>query len=272
MQMSGKLVVLVGAAGGLGRAAGRLLAEQGARIAAVDRSEEVATVVSSLPAVEQGEHLALTADISSAQEVDGVFEQILARAGTPDAMVNSAGIREVRGALEISSEEWEQVIGINLSGAFYCARAAARAMVAGGRPGSIVTVSSIGAITGFENRAAYCASKGGTVSLTRALGKDLARHRIRVNAVLPGLTRTEMTDSYFDDPEFAASLERVVPLGRAGTAEDVAHAVLYLASEMSAYVTGTALVVDGGFTATSTYDTPSDRAVGAERRTPEGNG
>ncbi len=272
MQLSGKLAVVVGGAGGLGREVARLLAEHGMRIAIVDQSDAVAAVAAALPATPQGAHVALTADIASAQEVDRVFAEIASRAGTPDVLVNSAGIREVRGALEIEAEEWERVIAINLGGTFYCARAAARLMVADGRPGSIVTVSSIGAITGFENRAAYCASKAGTVGLTRALSKDFARYGIRVNAVCPGLTRTEMTDSYFDDPDFAASLARVVPLGRAGDARDVAQAVLYLASDMSAFVTGVALPIDGGFTATSTYDTPSDRAVSAERREPEGNG
>jgi NAD(P)-dependent dehydrogenase (short-subunit alcohol dehydrogenase family) len=150
------------------------------------------------------------------------------------------------------TDEWDNVIAVNLSGTFYCCQAAARHMRESGR-GAIVNIASVGGLIGLARRPAYTASKHGVVGLTKSLARDLGPAGIRVNAICPGLVRTPLTEQYFAEAAFEAGLETVVPQGRVGTAGDVADAALYLASDQSGYVNGVALTVDGGWLAEKSF-------------------
>ncbi len=181
----------------------------------------------------------------------------MATEGRIDVLVCSAGVREIGDVYTMATEEWDNVIAVNLSGTFYCCQAAARRMRqnddGAGGGGAIVNVASVGGQIGLARRPAYTASKHGVVGLTKSLARDLGPAGIRVNAICPGLIRTPLTEQYFAEDAFEEGLRTVVPLGRAGLAADVADAALYLASDQSAYVNGVALTVDGGWLAEKSF-------------------
>jgi NAD(P)-dependent dehydrogenase (short-subunit alcohol dehydrogenase family) len=162
-------------------------------------------------------------------------------------------VREIKMALDLSPEEWDRVVAINLNGPFYCARAAALMMREQNVGGSIINIASVAGLTAISHRPAYTAAKHGLVGLTKNLARDLAPYKIRVNAVAPGLVRTHLTDSYFQDEAFERGLRHAVPFSERGNAQDIANAVLYLASPLADFVNGVTLPVDGGFLAEKTY-------------------
>ncbi len=248
--LKNKTVVITGAGSGVGRATARLFAGHGARVVVVDRDgAAAATVAQELPQDDNQTHAHVQADVAAPEDVCSLFDGLTG----VDVLVNSAGVREIKAPLELTLEEFEHVVGVNLTGTFLCSQQAAKRMVGQGS-GSIINVSSVGALAGVPLRAAYSATKAGILGLTRSLSQDLAAHGVRVNAVCPGLIRTPLTEGYFADESFVERLKYTIPMGRPGTAEDVAQALLYLASDMSAYVTGTTLTVDGGFMAAASFD------------------
>ena len=176
----------------------------------------------------------------------------MAAEGRIDVLVCSAGVREIGDVYTMPTDEWDNVIAVNLSGTFYCCQAAARHMRERGG-GAIVNLSSVGGLIGLARRPAYTAAKHGVVGLTKSLARDLGPAGIRVNAICPGLIRTPLTEQYFADDAFEEGLRTVVPQGRVGLADDVADAALYLASDQSAYVNGIALTVDGGWLAEKSF-------------------
>jgi NAD(P)-dependent dehydrogenase (short-subunit alcohol dehydrogenase family) len=249
MLLAGRTAVVTGGSSGIGREVALLFAREGASVALLDVAVEAGEAL----AAELGDRGSFVrCDVSSRDDVDRAFAEL----APPDVLVNCAGIREIVGPLELEADDWARVIGVNLSGTFYCSQAAARLM-AGRGGGSIVNIASGAGLVAAPNRPAYTTSKTGVIGLTRSFAADLGRHRIRVNAVCPGLIRTPLTEQYFADEEWAASLDESLPLGGPGLPEHVAQAVLFLASPMSAYVTGIALPVDGGFLATR----PLGRAI-----------
>jgi NAD(P)-dependent dehydrogenase (short-subunit alcohol dehydrogenase family) len=165
-------------------------------------------------------------DVRDAAAVAAAFDEI----GRVDILVNCAGIREIVPVLELSAEEWQRVIDVNLGGTFHCSQAAARAMAKAGG-GSIVNVASTSALAADPSRTAYCASKAGILGLTRAMALDLGPRGVRVNAVCPGLVRTPLTEAYFADQAFVDGLADVAPLGRAADPADVADVVVFLAGK-----------------------------------------
>jgi len=243
MDLKGRVALVTGAASGIGREIAQLFAREGARVVGLDRA---------------GEGL-LRADVRVATEVERAVASVVEEAGRLDVLVNSAGIREIGDVYSLPTEEWENVIAVNLSGTFYCCQAAARAMRETDG-GAIVNMSSVGGLVGLSHRPAYTASKHGVVGLTKSLARDLAPDGIRVNAICPGLIRTALTEQYFEDEAFERNLATIVPQGRAGEASEVANAALYLASDLSSYVNGIALTVDGGWLAEKSFAAPGASA------------
>jgi NAD(P)-dependent dehydrogenase (short-subunit alcohol dehydrogenase family) len=231
--------MVTGAGHGIGRAIVERFSAEGASVIVNDldpaRAEEVAC---SLP---EGRAIALAADVSSKTQVDAMFDAALARFGTLDVLVNNAGnIYAARHFLEGDEAWWDHVLGVNLKGAFLCSHRAAHLMVRK-RSGVIISMSSGGATRAHRGNVAYDASKGGIEAMTRAMALDLAPYGVRVNAIVPGLIQT-----YDLTPEEARERGTVVPLGRLGTAEDLAGPTVFLATEDARYITGACLVVDGG--------------------------
>ena len=238
---------------GIGAATARLFAAQGARVAIGDVA--VATgqqVVADIQAA-GGQARCFELDVRRADQVSQFIEQTAAAFDGLDILVNNAGVVVAKSTTDTSPDEWERVIGTNLTGAWMCARAAIPLLARRGG-GAIVNVASNAGLVGFPNLAAYCASKGGLVQLTQAMALDCAPQHIRVNAICPGHTRTPMGDSFVaaqsDPAAFVRDFINVQhPLGRMAEAEEVARAILFLACDDSSCVTGSILAADGGYTA-----------------------
>lgn len=251
MLLAGRVAFVTGAASGIGRGIAELFSREGARIAGFDRArgEELVTALEASGAEQP---LFVHGDVRAPADVERAVETVVARAGRIDVVVNCAGVREIGDVYTMSTDEWDNVLAVNLSGVFYCCQSAARRMRETGG-GSIVNISSVGGLIGLSHRPAYTAAKHGVIGLTKSLARDLAADGIRVNAICPGLIRTPLTEPYFEDESFERGLATIVPQQRYGVAADVANAALYLASDAASYVNGIALAVDGGWLAEKSF-------------------
>lgn len=266
-RMQGRVAVVTGASSGIGRATAIALADEGAAVALValagDDLEEAARDCRERGA----KSLALAADVGSPSEVESAFARA-EELGAVDAVFNNAGISMVVAITETTDEVWARLVRTNLTGSFYVARAAARAMVPR-RRGAIVNTASELALIGEAGYAAYSATKGGILSMTRALAAELAPHGVRVNAVCPGATDTPLLRAEYQtapDPAIAQREgEQSIALGRLGGPAEIANVVVFLLSDDAAYVTGSHYVVDGGRTTCVPTGslTPSQRGPGA---------
>lgn len=237
-ELDGKVAVVTGGGRGIGAATVALFLEAGAKVAVLDL--EPGATAAALPIV---------CDVTDEPQVEAAFARVATELGGVDVLVNSAGISTRKPALELPLADWQKVLDLNLMATFLCARVAARHMKARGA-GAIVNIASIMGFSGgiFPN-AAYQASKGGVVNLTRALALEWAPLDIRVNAVAPTFVKTELTVPVFSNPDWLKAVMAHTPLGVLPDAEDIAAAVLYLASPAARRVTGVTLPVDSGYLA-----------------------
>ncbi len=249
-RVDGKVALVTGGGTGIGRAVCLRLAEEGADVVVTSRTPgHVQETCAEVEAATGRRPLGLELDIADPSRIDAVVAEVAERSGRIDVLSNNAGIEIVDGptVADTTDEQWELVQRVNVTGIFQVCRAALRHMDAGG---SIVNMASINSFVAWPNDAAYTTSKGALLQFTRALALDVASRRIRANAVCPGVIDTPLTDSFLelaDDPDgLRAEYAAAAPLGRIGTAREVANCVLFLASDEASFVTGSALVVDGG--------------------------
>jgi len=247
--LKNKVAIVTGARRGMGRTHALKLAQEGVKVVVSDISEEDCQKVVDEIEKAGGEGLALKCDVSKKKEVDELVKKTVDKFGKVDILVNNAGIAQFKPFLELTEEEWDRTLDINLKGYFLCAQAASKEMVKQ-KSGVIINIGSVamGQVgVGFPNVVHYCASKGGIVAMTEALVLELAPLGIRVNVVCPGMIETPMIDQIKQDPKMMEGLMSRVPLRRFGKPEEVSDLVLFLASDASSYMTGSAVVIDGGW-------------------------
>lgn len=240
MSFQDRVVVVTGASRGIGRAIAEAFAKEGAKVACV-----ATTLPNAQATADAVGGRAYACDVSDAAQVEATFAQIAEEMGTVHVLVNNAGITRDGLLVRMKDEDWDRVMDVNLKGAFLCTRAVSKTMMKA-RAGRIVNVSSIIGDTGNAGQANYAASKAGLFGLTKSVAKELGTRGVTCNAVAPGFIETEMTHGL--PAEFKAHIEKTAPAGRLGKAEDVAAAIVFLASDAAAYITGQTLTVDGGLT------------------------
>jgi len=247
--LAGKVAVVTGGGTGLGEAVTKAMAEAGASVVICGRRQEPLDRVVGEIHGSGGNALAVRADVSKREDVDALTTESLKAFGKVDILVNNAGINIVKPFLNLEEAEWDAVLDTNLKGCFYCCRAFGKGMVER-KSGSIINMVSVFGLRGFRMLSPYIASKGAIVQLTRGLAVEWGRYNVRVNAIAPSYIETEMTkrDIESDDRVRQFNLKKI-PMGRAGTPDEVAGLAVFLASNASTYITGDVIAVDGGWLA-----------------------
>lgn len=239
----GKVAVITGASRGIGRSIALALAAQGATIVAVDMDQaSTEAVVAELQAA-GGKALAVVGNVTVAADVEHMIDAAVETFGRVDILVNNAGITRDGLLMRMKDEDWDAVLNVNLKGAFLCSRSAFKVM-SKQRYGRIINIASVVGQMGNAGQANYCASKAGLIGLTKSNAREMAKRSITVNAVAPGFIATAMTDALSD--KVRAELTAQIPLERLGSSDDIANAVVFLASETAGYITGHVLSVNGG--------------------------
>jgi NAD(P)-dependent dehydrogenase (short-subunit alcohol dehydrogenase family) len=245
MLLDGKAAIVTGAGSGIGRACAIAFAREGARVALFDLNAETLKQTEADILASGREALRCAIDVTNERAVQTAVEGTVSMFGRLDILNSNAGIAIRNPVTEQDETSWDRCMAVNVKGIFLCAKHAIPYMRSSG--GSIINMSSITGVVGARNRSAYATSKGAIVSLTKNMALDYAHFQIRVNCVCPGFVRTPLIEKLVADPEKENRLVGMHPLGRLGTAEDIANAVLFLASDNAAWITGQALAVDGGF-------------------------
>jgi 3-oxoacyl-[acyl-carrier protein] reductase len=242
--LQGQVALVTGASRGIGRAIAKALAAEGSTVVLTARdSARLAEVVAEIAAA-GGKAVARAMDVADRASVEAAFDEVVKAHGRIDHLVNNAGITRDNLVLRMKDDDWQQVLGTNLTGVFLCTQAVLRPMLKQ-RSGRIVNVTSVVGLLGNPGQANYAASKAGVVGFTKSVAREVASRSITVNAVAPGFIETDMTAAMTDKAREA--LASSIPLGRTGRPEDVAGAVVFLVGDAAAYVTGQVLAVDGGF-------------------------
>jgi len=249
MRLSGKACIVTGGGSGIGRATATLFAREGARVTVADRRRDAAEATAASCGAGA---IALETDVSQGDAVKAMVAAAVREFGRLDVIVNNAGYGTFGTVVDIAEDEWDALMAVNVRGVYLCCKHAIPAMAANGG-GAIVNVASVVAAVGIRNRAAYVASKGAVAALTRAIALDHVAEGIRCNAIAPGTIDTPYYDEVIrrapDKQAFRRGLEARQPLGRLGTAEEVAAGILFLACDESRFATGSILTIDGGMTA-----------------------
>jgi NAD(P)-dependent dehydrogenase (short-subunit alcohol dehydrogenase family) len=250
-RLQGRVAIVTGSANGIGEATARTLANEGAAVLLVDINERGAEVAAKIEA-DGGRAAFLRCDVSSEADVQDAVAAAVKRFGALDVLVNNAAVTLPKGFESTTPDEWDRVQGVNLRSVYLFLRAAAPHLRAS-TTGSVVNVASFHAGATIENFSAYAAAKSGVIGITRSAALDLAPAGVRVNAVCPGIVETSMWQAWLDEVEnrdqTVAEVLALQPLGRIGAPNDIANAILFLASDEAAYITATTLFVDGGVTA-----------------------
>jgi NAD(P)-dependent dehydrogenase (short-subunit alcohol dehydrogenase family) len=241
--LNGKVALVTGASRGIGFGLARSLAAAGAKVAVAARTE-----AELRPLADELGGLALPLDVRDVASIQPAMDRVVRELGSLDILVNNAGLGANHPALDVTEADWDELMDVNLKGLFFCCQAAGRHMLARGY-GRIVNMSSQASLVGIVDHAVYCASKGGVNQLTRVLALEWSARGVTVNAVAPTFIYTPGTKERLDQPEYLQKVLARIPAGRVGSIDDVAGAVIYLASEAAGLVTGTVLPVDGGWTA-----------------------
>lgn len=246
MRLKNKVAIITGGTSGIGLATAKLFLKEGAKVVIVGRDAKKAKNLNKNLHFIEG-------DVSKEEDVEKIIKDSYKKFGKIDILFNNAGIEFSGNVCDTKSEDWNKVIDINLKGVFYGCKYAVPFMKKNKNGGTIINTSSVAGLVGFENLSAYCASKGGVTNLTRQVALDFAKDNIRVNCICPGAIDTPMITEYLkkvpNKKQAKEGLKNMHPLGRMGKPEEVANAVLFLASEESSFITGQAIAVDGGFTA-----------------------
>ena len=241
--LSEKVAIVTGASRGIGRCIALALAAQGAKVVASARNAEALDNLVEEIKQQGGEATAVVGDVAVDTDASELIDQAVAKYGQVDILVNNAGITRDGLLLRMKNEDWDAVLDTNLKGAFLCIRAAAKVM-SKQRSGRIINISSVVGEMGNAGQANYCASKAGLLGLTKSVARELARRNVTVNAITPGFIVTDMTDDMTDKAREAMTEQ--IPLGRLGEVDDIANAVIFLASDQSSYITGQVLGINGG--------------------------
>ena len=244
-RLDGKRALVTGASRGLGRASAAALAEAGAHVVLAARGQDALEQVAGEIEATGGMTETLALDIADVERAADALEAL----GPVDILVNNAGGNRPAPLLDVTVEDFDAVMGINVRGAYFCAQAVAREMVAAKRGGVIINMSSQMGHVGGPRRTVYCATKHAIEGMTKAMAMDLARYNIRVNAIGPTFISTPMTRPFLEDPAFKEDTLNRIALGRLGEISDVMGAVVFLASDAASLITGASLLIDGGWTA-----------------------
>ncbi len=252
MQLDQKVAIVTGASSGIGRAIAIQFAQEGATVVinyahAQDKAEEVRKIIEQ----NNGKALVIQADVAQYQQAMGLIQQTVEHFNQLDIMVNNAGMEIHSAFLDVTEEQWDRVLSIDLKGAFFCAQAAAREMVKRKTAGCIINISSVHEDLAMPQNAPYCCAKGGIRMMTRTICLELAPYNITVNNIAPGAIDTPIDADVKADPEKLAALLNEIPEHRMGRPEEVAKLALFLASDAAAYVTGSTYIIDGGLSVNS---------------------
>lgn len=246
-RLDDKIVVVTGASKGIGRGISKELAQVGAHVVLCSRNKEELNGLRKEIVEESGHADVFPLDISSVAQINEVFEKINDKFGRIDILINNAGLGYNHSALDVKEEDWDEMMNVNLKGLFFCSQQAGKYMMDHGY-GRIINMSSQASLVAIKDHAVYCASKGGVNLLTKVLALEWAEKGITVNGIAPTFTYTPGTAERLDNPEYLASVLNRIPVRKVATIKDIVSAILYLTSTNSGMVTGSTLVIDGGWT------------------------
>lgn len=246
--ISNKVALVSGSGNGLGKGYAKIFGKAGCQVACAGISKEANKATADEIVAGGGRAKSFFVDVRSIDSIRELVANVIAEFGRIDILVNNAGVEDCAEFVQVTPEQYDKITGVNLRGLFFMAQAVAKEMIKSGG-GKIINIGSLGSYIGLAESSVYCATKGGVIQLTKTMALELAPHNIQVNTVAPGYFLSPMTQPFFDDPKHREWIESKIPLGRWGTVADLAGTIIFLSSPASDYVTGSTIIVDGGWLA-----------------------